>query len=140
ARRLPAAVAAPTLTVMERRRGVNAVGLSLPGHGALRLRVADDELPVLRARAAEIAAVLALPSTAAAPPLLQARIEIRPPGRAGASLPFVDRDLGPLAPGTRLRVIVENGGEASVDAGIVHLPLTGSATRVFPRFDGDSNR
>ncbi|WP_159628006.1 caspase family protein [Massilia puerhi] len=140
ARRLPAAVAAPALTVVDRRRGVSTVGLSLPGRDALRLRVADDALPALRARAADLAAVLALPSTAAAPPLLQARIEIKPPGQAGASLPFVDRDLGPLAPGTRLRVIVENGGDGAVDAGIVHLPLTGPATRVFPRFGGDSKR
>jgi len=139
ARRLPSA-AAPALAVMERRGGMNAVDLPLPGRDALRLRVADEELPALRARAADVAAVLALPSTAAASPLLQARIEIKPPGQAGVSLPFVDRDLGLLAPGTRLRVIVENGGEASVDAGIVHLPLTGPATRVFPRFEGDSNR
>lgn len=140
ARRLPAAVAAPTLAVVEQRRGASTVGLSLPGRGALRLRVPDDELPALRERAADIASVLALPSTGAAAPLLQARVEVKPPGQAGVGLPFVDRDLGPLAPGTRLRVIVENGGEGSVDAGIVHLPLSGAATRVFPHFEGDSNR
>lgn len=141
ARRLPATVAAPTFAVVERRRGASTVGLSLPGHAALRVRVADEELPALRARAAGIATVLALPSTAAAAPLLQARIEVTPPGQGQAvSLTFVDRDLGPLAPGTRLRVIVENGGENAADAGIVHLPLSGPATRVFPRFEGDSNR
>ena len=142
ARRLPGA--APALTVLERRRGASTIGLSLPGLGAVRLRVRDDELPALRERAAAVGAVLALPSTAAAAPLLRARIEIRAPGRAGLghhlSLPFVDRDLGQLAPGTRLRLIVENGGASSVDAGIVHLPLVGPATRVFPRHEGDSNR
>ncbi|WP_166455427.1 hypothetical protein, partial [Duganella alba] len=111
-----------------------------PGRGAVSLRVRDNELPALRARAASIAALLALPSTAAAAPLLQARIEIQAPGQAAVSLPFADRDLGLLKAGTRLRVVVDNGGEGSVDVGIVHLPLTGPATRVFPPFDGDSNR
>ena len=46
--------------------GASTVGLSLPGRGALRLRVPDDELPALRERAADIASVLALPSTSAA--------------------------------------------------------------------------
>ncbi|WP_027865661.1 caspase family protein [Massilia alkalitolerans] len=143
ARRLPAAAApgaAPRLAVLERRRGTRTVDLSLPGRGTVRLRVPDGELAALRARAASIAAVLALPSTAGVAPLLQARIEIQAPGKAVLSLPFVDRDLGSLAPGTRLRVIVEGNREASVDAGIVHLPLTGPATRVFPAFSGDSSR
>ena len=138
ARRLPAALPAPALAVLARRRGASTVALSLPGLDAVRLRVRDDDLPALRGRAADVAAVLALPPAAA--PLLQARIEVRAPGQPGVSLPFVDRNLGPLAPGTRLRVIVENGGAGSVDAGIVHLPLTGPATRVFPRHEGDSNR
>ncbi|WP_306393163.1 caspase family protein [Telluria beijingensis] len=141
ARRLPAPAQVPAFSVLERRRGASTVDLSLPGQASLRLRVPDEEVPALRARATSIATVLALPSTAAAAPLLQARIEVTPPGQGLAvSLPFVDRDLGPLAPGTRLRVIVENGGENPADAGIVHLPLTGPATRVFPRFEGDSNR
>ena len=143
ARRLPAAPApdaAPTLVLLERRGGKRAVDVALPGRGAVRLRVAESALPALRARAASIAALLALPSTGAAAALLQARIEIQAPGRAAVSLPFADRDLGPLAAGTRLRVVVENGGEGSVDVGIVHLPLSGPATRVFPPFEGDSNR
>lgn len=142
ARRLPAASVpgvAPAIAVLGRRRGARMVDLSLPGRSALRLRVRDGELAAVRARAASIAAVLALPSTGTAP-LLQARIEIQAPGKPVLDLPFVDRDLGPLAPGTRLRVILENRGDASVDAGIVHLPLTGPATRVFPPFEGDSNR
>lgn len=142
ARRLPAASApgaAPVIAVLERRRGTRTVDLSLPGRSALRLRVREDELAAVRARAASVAAVLALPSTGTAP-LLQARIEIQAPGKPVLDLPFVDRDLGPLAPGTRLRVILENKGDASVDAGIVHLPLTGPVTRVFPPFEGDSSR
>ena len=143
ATRLPAAPvpeAAPVLAILERRRGTRLVEVSLPGRSAVRLRVADGAFPALRARAASIAAVLALPSTAGAAPLLRARIEIQVPGKAVLNLPFVDRDLGPVPPGTRLRVIVEGGSETSVDAGIVHLPLTGPATRVFPAFEGDSNR
>lgn len=143
ARRLPAAPApeaAPLLAVRERRRGARLVEVSLPGRAPVRVRVADRELPALRARAASIAALLALPSTAGAAPLLRARIEIQAPGKAVVNLPFVDRDLGPLAPGTRLRVTIEGGSDTSVDAGIVHLPLTGPATRVFPPFEGDSNR
>ncbi|MYN27258.1 caspase family protein [Duganella levis] len=131
---------ASTVAILGRQGGARAVSVTLPGRSAVRLRLADKELPALRARAASIAALLALPSTAAAAPLLQARIEIQAPGQAAISLPFADRDLGPLTPGTRLRVVVENGGEDSVDAGIVHLPLSGPATRVFPPFEGDSNR
>lgn len=131
---------AATVAILGRQGSARAVSVTLPGRSAVRLRVADKELPALRARAASIAALLALPSTAAAAPLLQARIEIQAPGQAAISLPFADRDLGPLTPGTRLRVVVENGGEDSVDAGIVHLPLSGPATRVFPPFEGDSNR
>lgn len=152
ASRLPASTAAAstapggtsasafTVAILGRQGGARTVSVTLPGRGAVRLRVADKELPALRARAASIAALLALPSTAAAAPLLQARIEIQAPGQAAISLPFADRDLGLLTPGTRLRVVVENGGEDSVDAGIVHLPLSGPATRVFPPFEGDSNR
>ncbi|MGI4718860.1 MAG: caspase family protein [Janthinobacterium lividum] len=143
ARRLPAAPApeaAPLLAVRERRRGARLVEVSLPGRSAVRVRVADSEFPALRARAASIAALLALPSTAGAAPLLRARIEIQAPGKAVVDLPFVDRDLGPLAPGTRLRVTIEGASDTSVDAGIVHLPLTGPATRVFPPFEGDGNR
>jgi hypothetical protein len=136
----PGGSGASTVAILGRQGGARAVSVTLPGRSAVRLRVADQELPTLRARAASIAALLALPSTAAAAPLLQARIEIQAPGQAAISLPFTDRDLGPLTPGTRLRVVVENGGEDSVDAGIVHLPLSGPATRVFPPFEGDSNR
>lgn len=141
--RLPATPApgdVPALTVLGQRRGVRSVDVALPGRSPVRLRVRNGQLPALRARAASIAALLALPSTAAAMPLLQARIEVQPPGQTTVSLPFADRDLGQLAVGTRLRVIVENGGEGSVDVGIVHLPLSGPATRVFPPFEGDSNR
>jgi hypothetical protein len=126
--------------MLDRRPGARTVDVSLPGRSAVRLRVRDGELPALRARVASIAPLLALPSPASAAPLLQARIEIQAPGHAVVSLPFADRDLGQLAAGTRLRVVVENGSEGSVDAGIVHLPLTGPATRVFPPFEGDSNR
>jgi hypothetical protein len=152
ASRLPASTAAAstasggtsasafTVAILGRQGGARTVSVTLPGRGAVRLRVADKELPALRARAASLAALLALPSTAAAAPLLQARIEIQAPGQAAISLPFADRDLGLLSPGTLLRVVVENGGEDSVDAGIVHLPLSGPATRVFPPFEGDSNR
>lgn len=143
ARRLPAAPepgGVPLLAVLERRRGERTVDVALPGRSMVRLRVPVGELATLRAAATSIAGVLALPSTAGAAQLLQARIEIRPPGKPVLSLPFVDRDLGVLAPGTRLRVIVENNSDTSVDAGIVHLPLTGPATRVFPPFEGDSNR
>ena len=143
ARRLPATTtpaAAPTLAILGRKGGARAVEVSLPGRDAVRLRVRDSELPALRARAASIAALLALPSTAAAAPLLQARIELQPPGRAAVSLPFADRDLGLLTPGTRLRVVLDNGAEDAVDVGIVHLPLSGPATRVYPPFEGDSNR
>jgi len=143
ARRLPAALEPanmPTLALQGRRAGLRTVDLTLPGRAPLRLRVRDDDLPALRTRAASIAALLALPSTGGAAPLLQARIEVQAPGQAAVSLPFTDRDLGVLAAGTRLRVVVENGSEASVDAGIVHLPLSGAATRVFPAYEGDSNR
>lgn len=143
ARRLPAAPAAggsPARVVLDERPGARTVDVSLPGHGTVRLRVRQRELPALRARASSIASLLALPSLAGVAPLLQARIEIQAPGHAVVSLPFADRDLGQLAVGTRLRVIVENSGEGSVDAGIVHLPLSGPATRVFPAFEGDSNR
>jgi len=137
---VPAAGSAADLAVLERRGRAREVEVSLPGRAPLRLRVRDAELPALRTRAASVAALLALPSTAAAAPLVQARIEIQAPGRAVVSLPFADRDLGPLAPGTRLRVVVENDSGTSVDLGIVHLPLTGPAMRVFPPFEGDSNR
>jgi uncharacterized caspase-like protein len=143
ARRLPASAAPAStsmLTMLGRRGDTRAVNLALPGHSAVQLRVRERELPALRARTASIAALLALPSTAAAAPLLQARIDIQAPGQAAISLPFADRDLGLLKAGTRLRVVVDNGGEGSVDVGIVHLPLTGPATRVFPPFEGDSNR
>lgn len=143
ARRLPAQpgpASMPVLAVQDRRGGLRTVDLNLPGRAPLRLRVKDAELPALRARAASLATVLALPSTAGAAPLLQARIEIQAPGQAAVSLPFADRDLGVLAAGTRLRVVLENVGETSVDAGIVHLPLSGPATRVFPAYEGDSNR
>lgn len=118
----------------------HAVDVQLPGRSALRLRVADAEVPSVRARAARLAQVLALPATGAAAPLLQVRIEIAQPGRPMLSLPFADRDLGDLPAGTRLRVLVDNGAETSVDLGIVHLPLRGLATRVYPPYEGDSNR
>ena len=143
ARRLPAAPAtggSPVRAVLDGRPGARTVDVSLPGHGTVRLRVRGAELPALRTRASSIAALLALPSLAGAAPLLQARIEIQAPGHAVVSLPFADRDLGQLAAGTRLRVVVENSGAGSVDVGIVHLPLTGPATRVFPPFESDSNR
>lgn len=120
--------------------GARAVNVLLPGRSALPLRVGSAELRTLRARAATLAQVLALPSTGAAPPLLQARIEIARPGHPAVSLPFIDRDLGDLPAGTRLRIVVDNGSDTSVDLGIVHLPLRGPATRVFPPFEGDSNR
>ncbi|WP_332875672.1 caspase family protein [Massilia sp. S19_KUP03_FR1] len=120
--------------------GAGAVNVLLPGRSALRLRVPGAELARLRTRAASLAQVLALPPTAAAPPLLQARIEIARPGRPAVSLPFTDRDLGDLPAGTRLHVLVDNASASSVDLGIVHLPLRGPATRVFPPFEGDSNR
>ena len=137
---VPAGGNAAELAVLARRGRAREVEVALPGRPLLRLRVRDAELAALRARAAGVAALLALPSTGTAAPLLQARIEIQAPGRAVVSLPFADRDLGVLAPGTRLRVIVENDSETSVDLGIVHLPLTGPALRVFPPFEGDSNR
>lgn len=143
ARRVPSARApggAPLLSVLERHSRACEVEVALPGRAPLRMRVREAGLAALRARVASVAALLALPSTAAAAPLLQARIEIQAPGRAVVSLPFADRDLGLLAPGTRLRVIVENDSETSVDLGIAHLPLTGPAMRVFPPFEGDSNR
>src|SRR5471030_2452480 len=143
ARRLPATLApaaTSTLAISGRHGGSRAVSVSLPGRSGVSLRVRESELPALRARIASIAALLALPSTAAAAPLLQARIEIQAPGQAAISLPFADRDLGLLTAGTHLRVVIENGGEGAVDVDIVHLPLTGPATRVFPPFEGDSNR
>lgn len=132
-------VAAPVAPVVT-PAGARAVNVTLPGRAALHLRIPDAELATLRARATRLAQVLALPATDAAPPLLDARIEIAQPGRPTLSLPFADRDLGELPAGTRLRVIVDNGSEQSVDLGIVHLPLRGPATRVFPPFEGDSNR
>lgn len=138
ARRLPGG---PRQTLLTRPRGAaGKVEVALPGHAAVSLRVAERDLPALRARVAGIAALLALPSTAAAAPLLQTRIEVQAPGQAAVSVPFTDRDLGLLAPGTHLRMIVENGGDSAVDVGIAHLPLTGPAMRVFPPFAADSNR
>lgn len=136
----PAPASTPILTLVSRQRGVRMVDLTLPGRSALRLRLRDSELPALRGRAAGIASLLALPATSNMAPLLAARIEVQAPGQTVVSLPFTDRDLGLLAVGTRLRIIVENDSEQSVDVGIVHLPLTGAATRVFPPFEGDSNR
>lgn len=143
ARRQPVApvpASTPILTLVGRQRGVRMVDVTLPGRSPLRLRLRDSELPALRGRAAGIASLMALPATSNMAPLLAARIEVQAPGQTVVSLPFTDRDLGPLAVGTRLRIIVENDSEQSVDVGIVHLPLTGPATRVFPPFEGDSNR
>lgn len=143
ARRQPAAPApasTPILTLVGRQRGVRMVDVTLPGRSPLRLRLRDSELPALRGRAAGIATLLGVPATSNMAPLLAARIEVQAPGQTVVSLPFTDRDLGLLAVGTRLRIIVENDSEQSVDVGIVHLPLTGPATRVFPPFKGDSNR
>lgn len=143
ARRQPAAPApasTPILTLVGRQRGVRMVDVTLPGRSPLRLRLRDSELPALRGRAAGIATLLGVPATSNMAPLLAARIEVQAPGQTVVSLPFTDRDLGLLAVGTRLRIIVENDSEQSVDVGIVHLPLTGAATRVFPPFEGDSNR
>lgn len=123
-----------------RRRAVGEVTVTLPGHAGFSMRVAERDLPALHARVSGIAALLALPSTAAAAPLLQARIEVQAPGQTAISFPFTDRDLGLLAPGTRLRMIVENASDGAVDVGIAHLPLTGPAMRVFPAFAADSNR
>lgn len=132
-------IAAPAALVVT-PAGPRAVDVALPGRSAFRLTIPSTELATLRARATSLAQVLALPATDAAPPLLQARIEIAQPGRPAVSLPFADRDLGDLPAGTRLRVVVENGSATSVDVGIVHLPLRGPATRVFPPYEGDSNR
>lgn len=143
ARRVPSAQAPGSglpLSALGRHGRGCEVEVALPGRAPLRMRVRESGLGALRARVASVAALLALPSTATAAPLLQARIDIQAPGRAVVSLPFADRDLGLLAPGTRLRVIVENDSKTSVDLGIAHLPLTGPAMRVFPPFEGDSNR
>lgn len=135
ASRVPAALAPVVVPA-----SAHAVDVQLPGRSALRLRVADAEVPTVRARAASLAQVLALPATGAASSLLQARIDIAQPGRPMLSLPFTDRDLGDLPAGTRLRVVVDNATDTSVDLGIVHLPLRGPAARVYPPYEGDSNR
>lgn len=144
ARRLPGSQPDLRLITQPVRRSkaekAGKVTVSLPGQAAAVLRVADSDLPALHARVAGIAALLALPSTAAAAPPLQARIELKPPGQTAISLPFTDRDLGLLAPGTRLRMIVENAGDGAVDVSIAHLPLSGPSMRVFPAFAADSNR
>lgn len=86
-----------------------------------------------------IAALLALPPSQGAP-LLDARIELTLPGQAPRQLPLADGDLGTLPAGTRIRISVENRGPASVDLGLAHLPLNGSATPIYPALLGDSNR
>lgn len=138
ARRLPGSQ--PPIALPRRRGAAGTVEVSLPGRAAVLLRVPGQSLPGLRERVAAIAALLALPSTADTAPLLHARIEVQAPGQAVVSLPFTDRDLGLLAPGTHLRMIVENSSDSSVDVSIMHLPLSGPAMRVFPMFEADSNR
>ncbi|WP_193315650.1 caspase family protein [Janthinobacterium aquaticum] len=86
-----------------------------------------------------LAELLALPASHGAA-LLDARVEVSVPGQPVRQLPLADASLGALPAGTRIRLSVENRGSGSVDLALAYLPQHGTAMRIYPALDGDSNR